>query len=217
MNKILIGVNVVLIAAVAFLFFKINSLSSAAPAAAETEKAPVAEVKPAAPEPAVKQVGNTPTGKIAYINIDELNEKSIEINDMINEAKKRRNNIEGSLENLNMQYQKKMEEYQSSAKAGLASPADMQMKEKEILAIEKEAQNKQLQMESLTMDISEKNTAFQKNVKNFLIKWNAGKFDFILSYSDAVPSMLLGNTSLEITKEVIEELNNEYKQRKAKK
>jgi hypothetical protein len=29
--------------------------------------------------------------------------------------------------------------------------------------------------------------------------------------------MLLGNTSLEITKEVIEELNNEYKQRKAKK
>jgi outer membrane protein len=216
MNKILIGLNVVLIAAVAFLFFKINSLSPATPEAAETEKPAIPETK-VEPATAVKQVGNIPTGKIAYINIDELNEKSIEINDMINEAKKRRNNIEGSLENLNMQYQKKMEEYQSSAKAGLASPADMQMKEKEILAIEKEAQNKQLQMENLTMDISEKNTAFQKNVKNFLIKWNAGKFDYILSYSDAVPSMLLGNTSLEITREVIEELNNEYKQRKAKK
>jgi outer membrane protein len=216
MNKILIGVNVVLVAAVAFLFFKINSLSPATPAAVETEKQALPETK-AEPVATVKQVGNIPTGKIAYINIDELNEKSIEINDMINEAKKRRNNIEGSLENLNMQYQKKMEEYQSSAKAGLASPADMQMKEKEILAIEKEAQNKQLQMENLTMDISEKNTTFQKNVKNFLIKWNAGKFDYILSYSDAVPSMLLGNTSLEITNEVIEELNNEYKQRKAKK
>ena|SRR6218665_839601 len=216
MNKILIGLNVVLIAAVAFLFFKINSLSPAAPEAAEAEKPAVPEAKPE-PAASVKQVGNTPTGKIAYINIDELNEKSTEINDMINEAKKRRNNIEGSLENLNMQYQKKMEEYQSSAKAGLASPADMQIKEKEILGIEKEAQNKQLQMENLTMDISEKNATFQKNVKNFLIKWNAGKFDYILSYSDAVPSMLLGNTSLEITKEVIEELNNEYKQRKAKK
>jgi outer membrane protein len=215
MNKILIGVNVVLIAAVAFLFFKINSLSPAAPAAeAEKQALPETKAEPVAP---VKQVGNIPTGKIAYINIDELNEKSIEINDMINEAKKRRNNIEGSLENLNMQYQKKMEDYQSSAKAGLASPADMQMKEKEIMAIEKEAQNKQLQMENLTMDISEKNTTFQKNVKSFLIKWNAGRFDYILSYSDAVPSMLLGNTSLEITKEVIEELNNEYKQRKVKK
>lgn len=216
MNKILIGVNAILIAAVVFLFFKVNSLSPAATEASAPDKEDVAAPKK---EPVinVKQVGNAPTGKIAYINIDELNEKSIEINDMINDAKKRRNNIEGSLENLNMQYQKKMEDYQNSAKAGIASQSDMQMKEKEILAIEKEAQNKQLQMESLTMDISEKNTAFQKNVKNYLIKWNEGRFDYILSYSDAVPSMLLGNTSLEITKEIIDALNAEYKQRNVKK
>ena len=218
MNKILIGVNAILIAAVAFLFFKVNSLSGAAtaPAAEDKVETPAPKKEPVA---ALKQLGNTPTGKIAYVNIDELNENSLEINDMINEAKKRRNNIEGSLENLNMQYQKKMEDYQNSAKAGIASQNEMQMKEKEkeIMAIEKEAQNKQLQMENLTMDISEKNTAFQKNVKSYLLKWNDGKYDFILSYSDAVPSMLLGNTSLEITKEIIEALNAEYKQRHAKK
>lgn len=216
MNKILIGVNAVLIAAVAFLFFKVSSLAPSSAEAAAPEKTDAAAPEKT-PEAIVKQVGNDPTGKIAYINIDELNEKSIEINDMINEAKKRRNNIEGSLENLNMQYQKKMEDYQNSAKAGIASQSDMQMKEKEIMAIEKEAQNKQLQMENLTMDIGEKNTAFQKNVKNYLIKWNNGRFDYILSYSDAVPSMLLGNTSLEITTEIIDALNAEYKQRNVKK
>lgn len=216
MNKILIGVNAVLIAAVAFLFFKVSSLAPSSAEAAAPEKTDAAAPEKI-PEAIVKQVGNDPTGKIAYINIDELNEKSIEINDMINEAKKRRNNIEGSLENLNMQYQKKMEDYQNSAKAGIASQSDMQMKEKEIMAIEKEAQNKQLQMENLTMDIGEKNTAFQKNVKNYLIKWNNGRFDYILSYSDAVPSMLLGNTSLEITTEIIDALNAEYKQRNVKK
>lgn len=216
MNKILIGLNAFLLAAVAFLFFKINSLSI--PAKAETDiPLESSTIKEKAPEQVVTPVGTTPTGKIAYVNIDELNEKSIEINDLINEAKRRRTAIEGSLENLKMQYEKKMEEYQNSAKAGILPASEMQMKEKEILSIERDAQNKQLQMENLSMDINEKNEAFQKNVKNFLIKWNNGRYDYILAYSEAVPSMLLGNTTLEVTKEVIEKLNDEYRQSKNKK
>jgi len=215
MNKVLIGVNAILIVAVGFLFFKVDSLKS-------PEIQPdnnTIENKKNAPAPikVVAPVGNLPTGKIAYINIDELNEKSLEISDLITKAKRRRSIIEGSLENLNMQYQRKMEDYQTSAKAGIAPQSEMQMKEKEIMSIEKEAQNKQLQMENLSVDINEKNGSFQKNVKNFLIGWNKGRYDFILSYSDAVPSMLLGNTSLEITAEVIEQLNLEYKQSKNKK
>lgn len=216
MNKILIGINAVLIAAVAFLFFKVNSLNHVTQENSETPS----EVKGDIVEQPIKTiaaVGNIPTGKIAYVNIDELNEKSLEINDLITEAKRRRSVIEGSLENLNMQYQRKVEEYQTSAKAGLAPQSEMMMKEKEILSIEKEAQNKQLQMENLSVDINEKNGTFQKNVKNFLVKWNNGRYDFILSYSDAVPSMLLGNTTLEITAEVISELNAEYKNSKVKK
>ena len=67
------------------------------------------------------------------------------------------------------------------------------------------------------MDLNEKNEAFRKNVKNFLTKWNNGRYDYILAYSEAVPSMLLGNTTLEVTKEVIEKLNDEYRQSKNKK
>jgi len=216
MNKILIGLNAFLLAAVAFLFFKINSLSM--PAKAETDiPLESSAIKEKAPEQVVTPVGTTPTGKIAYVNIDELNEKSIEINDLVNEEKRRRTAIEGSLENLKMQYEKKMEEYQNSAKAGILPASEMQMKEKEILSIERDAQNKQLQMENLSMDLNEKNEAFRKNVKNFLTKWNNGRYDYILAYSEAVPSMLLGNTTLEVTKEVIEKLNDEYRQSKNKK
>lgn len=216
MNKILVGINAILIVAVIFLFFKINSLNPSVGTPTETNNSSVSETRIEATKPSVP-VGNVPTGKIAYINIDELNEKSTEITDIVTDAKKRKSNIEANLENLNMQYQKKMEEYQASAKAGLAPANELQMREKEILAIEKEAQNKQLQMENLTMDINEKNAAFQKNVKSFLVRWNQGRFDYVLSYSDAVPSMLLGNATLEITKEIIEKLNQEYKERKIKK
>jgi hypothetical protein len=213
MNKILIGLNAILVSAVVFLFFKVNSLSKDDSGSQENN---FDELK-SNPVKIVAPVGNVPTGKIAYVNIDELNEKSLEINDLITEAKRRRNQIESTLENLNIQYQRKVEDYQTSVKAGIAPQSELQMKEKEILNIEKEAQNKQMQMENLSLDINEKNGAFQKNVKSFLVGWNKGRYDFILSYSDAVPSMLLGNTSLEITAEVIDQLNAVYKQNKIKK
>lgn len=215
MNKILIGVNAVLILAVAFLFYKLNSIS-VKEEVVKPENTEVKEPEVKAPK-AVEQVGNVPTGKIAYVNIDKLNEQSVEISDLVNESKRRKSGIEASMENLNQQYQKKVEEYQVSAKAGIAPASEMKAKENEIIALEKEAQNKQLQMDNLSLDINEKNINFQKTVKDFLIKWNQGRYDFILSYSDAVPSMLLGNTTLEVTDDVIKELNAEYKQRKSKK
>ncbi len=108
-----------------------------------------------------------------------------------------------------------MQEYQISEKAGIASQAEMEAKVREIQALEKDAQNKQIQMDNLTVDISEKNALFQQTVKSFLVKWNNGRYDYILSYSDAVPTMLLGNATLDITNEVVEQINSEYKAKKS--
>jgi outer membrane protein len=199
------------VVAIGFLFYKVYSEH---PGAIKPEKSEATETV-TAPDKPVEPVASTPTGKIAYVNIDRLNEESLEIGDLVTESKKRKNNIEASVENLSLQYQKKVEEFQTSQKAGIAPESELRAKAREIEAIEKEAQNKQIQMDNLSIDINEKNMNFQKNVKDFLVKWNHGRFDFILSYSDAVPSMLLGNATLEITNEVISELNKEYKQRKS--
>ncbi len=217
MNKILIGLNAILVVSVAFLFFKLNSKQDAVKQENIEQKSDEVSKEEVKTVKQVEQKGNTPTGKIAYVNIDRLNEESLEIADLVAESKRRKEAIEASVESLNMQYQKKVQEYQTSAKAGIAPPAEMQAKEKEIMGIEKEAQNKQMQMENLSLDINDKNAAFQKSVRDFLNKWNEGRFDFILSYSEAVPSMLVGNTSLEVTNEIIAELNKEYKSRTTKK
>lgn len=219
MNKILIGVNAILVAAVLLLFVKVNGISNHEKneEAEESVKSQANSGQQDEASKSEKEVGNIPTGKIAYINIDRLNEESLEIIDLVAEAKRRKNNLEASVESLSAQYQQKIEEYQNSAKAGIAPPSEMQAKEREIMAIEKEAQNKQIQMDNLTMDISEKNAKFQKNVHDFLLKWNNGTYDFIFSYSEAVPTLLLGNSTLEITDEIIAGLNKEYKESKAKK
>jgi outer membrane protein len=218
MNRILLGVNVLLVAAVAILFYKVYSVESPTKVeSTESKKEPEKEVEAKPESMHVEQVGNVPTGKIAFVDIDKLNEESLEIGDLVSETKRRKVNIEASMESLNMQYQRKVEEFQNSQKAGIASQAELEAKAREIQALETEASNKQLQMDNLSMDISTKNSNFQKSVRDFLIKWNNGKYDYILSYSEAIPSMLLGNTTLEVTNEVIAELNKQYKQKKIKK
>lgn len=215
MNKLLLVLNALLIIAVAFLFYKINSLSGYKSGDEKTDVN--AEIKTDTVKKQIIPVaiGTPPTGKIAYLNLDVLNESSLEVLDLVKEAKNRKAGIEASLETLSMNYQKKMQEYQVSAKAGIASESEMEGKAREIQALEKDAQNKQLQMDNLTNDIGEKNALFQQTIKSFLVKWNSGKYDYILSYSDAVPTMLVGNATLDITTEVVELINNEYKAKKA--
>jgi outer membrane protein len=213
MNKILIGSNVVLIAAVAILFYKVNKLDGDAP---ETGKEDITELNDSSKtaNTVINSIATPPTGKIAFVNIDIINEQSEEVNDLVAEAKRSKASIEASVESLSIKYQNKVEEYQSAAKAGIRPQSDMEALAREIQNIERDAQNKQLQMDNLTMNINEKNIAFQQNLKEFLVNWNEGRFDYILTYSEAIPSMLLGNASLDVTKEVMEKVNADYKRRK---
>lgn len=211
------GLVAVLTVAVAFLFYKEYQEDSDTIAVEAKEEV----VDAAAPKPKeeskLEAVASPPTGKLAYVNIDRLNEESEEISDLIAETKRRKNNIEASIESLSADYEKKVEDFQRSQKAGIAPESELMAKAKEIQRIEQEAQNKQLMMDNLSMDINDKNLNFQKTVRDFLITWNQGRYDFILSYSEAVPSMLLGNSSLEVTDEIIAELNKAYKAKKKKK
>ncbi len=213
MNRIFISLNALLLIAVAFLFYKVYSGRPESNGADETKKE-TDITTPAKPTQVIKQAATAPTGKIAYVNIDRLNEESLEISDLVSESKRRKESIEASMEGLNMKYQNKVEEFQLLQKGGIAPKSEMEAKAREIQGIEQEAQNKQLQMDQLTMDMNRKNESFQKTVRELLLRWNAGRYDYILSYSEAVPTLLLGNSTLEVTDEVILEINAEYKQRK---
>ncbi|MCX8081106.1 MAG: OmpH family outer membrane protein [Bacteroidia bacterium] len=158
-----------------------------------------------------------PTGKIAFINIDTVNEKSLFVADMVKKLKASKNSIEASLESLQQQYQQKIKEYQNSASAGIAPESELAAKAKEIQAIEREAQNKQIQMDNLAMELNEKNEMFQREVKSIIQREFASKYDYIFTYSDAVPTMLYGNSAFDITNQVVELINAEYKKKKEEK
>lgn len=202
MNKVLIGINGLLVVAVAYLFFKVNSGPSENQASQE---------KSASEKPVLTEIKNVPvTGKIAFVNIDSLNEKSLFVEDMVKKLKSSRAAIEASVENLGMQYQNKVKEYQASAGAGIAPESELAAKAKEIQAIEREVQNKQIQMDNLAMELNEKNNSFQDDVRAFVKETYSGKYDYVLTFSSAIPSMLYGSQSFDITNEVIAQLNEKY-------
>lgn len=222
MNKILIALTSLLLAAVIFLFIKVFSMEKTGAVSeevAETEQAADSTTTTDAQQEQAssKKEATQPTGRIAYINIDELNEQSLEISDLVAESKRRQSSIEASVESLRERYQQKIEDFQRSQRTGIAPESVLRDKAKEIEDIEREAANKQAMMEDLTMDISRKNSDFQQRVRDFLMRWNQGRYDYILSYSEAVPSLLIGNPALEVTDEVIAGLNEEYRNRKGKK
>lgn len=208
MNKVILVVNGVLVLAVGYLFYKISNGSSSANADetnSENKK-----------EAVVIENKNVPvTGKIAFVNIDSVNEQSLFVDYMIKKLKASKAAIEASVENLGMQYQNKVKEYQSSASAGIAPESELAAKAKEIQAIEREVQNKQIQMDNLAMEMNDKNNEFQNEVRAFIKETYAGKYDYVLTYSEAIPSMLFGNPALDITREVILQLNENYKIKKA--
>ena len=72
-------------------------------------------------------------------------------------------------------------------------------------------------MDNVKMDQDVCSAAYRQKLKAFLVRWSDGRYDFIFSYSDAVPSMLLGNSSLELTNEVSKALNDDYKATKKSK
>lgn len=209
MNKVLLAVNGVLVLAVGYLFYKVGSGSTSENTANSTSEV--------TKKPVVIEHKNVPvTGKIAFINIDSLNEQSLFVDYMIKKLKSSRASIEASVESLSIQYQNKVKEYQSSASAGIAPESELAMKAKEIQAIEREVQNKQVQMDNLAMEMNEKNNAFQNEVRRFVREKYEGKFDYVLTFSEAIPSMLYGNNALDITHEVIMQLNEDYKNKTKK-
>lgn len=218
MNKILTGLVIALSIAVAFLFYKVYSGNDTADLSVTgADSTAVSDTTSKVRKAHVEQIATPPTGKIAYIDIDRLYEESSEADDLIAESNRSMSKLEARFESLSREYGAKVEEIQRAQQAGILPDAELEVKAKEIQRVENEAKNVQLMMDNQKMQLEEKSAKYRLKLKEFLVKWNQGRYDFILSYSEAVPSMLLGNSSLEVTDEVIKVLNEEYKTAKTKK
>ena len=159
----------------------------------------------------------SPPIRIAFVNIDTLNEKYLYIADYVKIMKKKKETIEAQLQAMITQFQQDYENFQQSVQAGIAPQAELEKQKRKLEQQQKDIQNKQLQMDNLSIELQEKNEQLQKDIKEFMKRFNNGKYDYILSYSEVLPNVLLANPQYDITNDVLNALNKEYLQKKEKK
>ena len=212
MKNLSLIVNGILAIAVTILFYQVHSLKNPNASLDNTESADET-TKPII----VSSSTNLADAKIAYINTDSINEHYAYIADFTKVIRAKKATLESQMQSMTAKFQQEYEAFQQSAQAGVAPQSELQKQQANLERQQQELANKELQMQNLGVELEEKNMELNKNVKNYLLKINNGRFDYILSYSDLMPTILLANPKLDITNEVLDGINNEYKASKGKK
>jgi outer membrane protein len=213
MKNLSLILNGVLAVAVAILFYQVNGLKKHTDSTQSNE---VTESE-GTTQALIESNTNLSDAKIVFVNTDSINEKYNYISDFTKTIRARKSALEAQMESMTLKFQQDYQSYQQSAQAGIASQSELMRQEENLKRQQNELANKELQMQNLGIELEEKNEELNSNVKVFLKKINNGRFDYILSYSDLVPTILLTNPKLDITAEVIKGLNEEYASKKTKK
>ncbi len=211
MKNLSLIINGVLAIAVAILFYQVHSLKNRATGSSSDGGTEKTEIKPLV-------VSNTTLAdsKIAYVNTDSINEHYQYIADFTKVIRNKKASLESQMQSMTAKFQSEYEAFQQSAQAGVAPQSELQKQQASLERQQQELANKELQMQNLGIELEEKNMELNKSVKDYLQKINNGRFDYILSYSDLMPTILLTNPKLDITTEVLKGINEEYNTKKKK-
>lgn len=207
LSKINLALNVLLLAAVAFLFFKPSTGEVNNDKKSDDEGDTTAIFTPES---------LNSNSRVVFVNADSLNEKYEFIAEKYEELEREQLKIES-------QVQRKMkaaeERYiQLEAEAAYMTPGQLEQAQMELQGLQMEITQFQ---EKLAADFRKKELetqqTFYKNISEYLKEYNkTGMYDFILTYQLG-GQILLANDSLDITNDVIRGLNANYRSTQAKK
>lgn len=208
MNKVSLIINLVLAAAVAVLFFLYSSLKkdvqSLGQQAAGTSLQTVATLPAAAS-------GSLKDAKIAYLNIDTLDLKYEYIIDNSKEMRAREASLQNQYQSLVAKFQNDYQELQQAFQAGLRSEAELEKEKARLEQMQYDIASKEKQMQMLQEEVAKKQGEMLKKVSTFISKFNNGRYDYILAYTSNVSSVLYAKPELDLTKDIMDGLNTEYR------
>lgn len=203
--------NVILLIAVAVLYFL--HFSSGKPAAETAVTDSSATVRPAVLLP--KEIK---ASKIAYVNTDVLNERYQYVKDISDVAKSNLQSMEANYKKKATDLQNRYNEFQQKASQGLLSENQTKEAQEELGKRKEELDMMEARQQQLMDQLQVENEKVLKNIMEYIRDYNkSSQYNYVLAYSDKViGSVLLASDSLDITDEIVEGLNSQYKAKKGK-
>jgi outer membrane protein len=208
MKNISFVLNAVLVIAVGILFYLYSSLNSKISGGA------TADVK-TEPTKIVTDPSKLANAKIAYVNIDTIDTKYEYIMDYTKTIRGRQAAIEGQLNSMNAKFQQDYADFQQSVQAGLKSEAELKKDQARLEQQQYELASKEKQLQNLGEEVAARQGEMLQNVSTFIAKYSNSKYDFILAYTHNIGSVLYAKPDLEITADILNGLNEEYRKNKA--
>ncbi|QIH35759.1 OmpH family outer membrane protein [Sphingobacterium sp. DR205] len=149
--------------------------------------------------------------KIVYLNSDSLSEKYQYFKDIKSKLENKVKKAQADLQAKSAAFQREVADYQKNA--ATMSAADRQATEQKLARKQDElARLDQTASSSLAKDESEEFNNVYNKITEFLKKHASDNgYKLVLTYSKSNPTVLYADPSLEITNEVIKQLNEEYK------
>lgn len=158
--------------------------------------------------------GNSTAEKIVYVNSDSLLNNYEYFKEVRSKFEEKAKKAQSNLQSKGNAFQKEVAAYQKNA--GTMS-AEQRANTEERLARKQEELGKlnQNASSSLAQEEAEENEKLYNRVADFLKKHAQKKgYKLVLTYSTSNPTVLYADKSLEVTQEVVDGLNAEYKENK---
>ena len=165
--------------------------------------------------PSAVQTAAMAGAKIAYVNIDSLQDKYVYFKQQKASFEQKERNLASSIESKGMQLQKDMVAFQQKAQTGTVPPAQLQQEEKSLMQRQQSlGADRDRRAKDLMDETAKFNEELQKKLTSILANLQKEKgFDFVVSYSKNGGSpFLYVNEKLDVTNEVVAVLNAEKKQ-----
>lgn len=205
--------NVVLSIAVAVLYY-LHFSSDNCSAGTVNENDSTALAKPLVLAP--KDIKGS---RIVYVNLDELNEKYEYIKDVNASAKVELSSLENQYQKKGQKLQEDYLAFQQKAQGGLLSENQITT-ENEAFAKRKDELDKMEQKSQEMMDkMQQRSEEMNVSIKDYLKEYNKNThYNYVMAFSNGPLSpILIANDSLDITTEILEGLNVQYRASKQKK
>jgi outer membrane protein len=216
MNKnISLILNVVLLIAVTVLYYLHFSTRQVISQAATTVK----DSTIAAAKPIVMAPKEIKASKIVYVNSDVLNAKYDFVKDLTAAAQAKQQRLQAAYQTKAQKFQQDYADYQQKVSQGLLSENQTAAAQTDLTKRKDELDQMESENQKMMDDIQKSNEEVRKTVVEYIKEYNkTGHYNYILTYTDAPGGVLiLANDSLDITNEVLEGLNAQYRAKKGKK
>jgi outer membrane protein len=205
--------NVVLAIAVAVLYYLHFSSPSTATADAEgTDSTSTAK-------PIVLDPKDIKASKIVYVNLDVLNEKYEYIQEVSASAKAEQRSLESQYQSKAQKLQDDYVAYQTKAQQGLLSENQAKAEEEALMKRKEELDQLELKNQALMEKIQAKTDEMNENMKAYIKDYNKNtNYNYVFGYSNSpLSQLLMVDDSLDITQEILDGLNAQYREKKGKK